>query len=85
MDRLNNSFEIRSVNTNDGTFKGYGSVFGNIDSHRDVVDTPELSLNSNARASADAQPVMLDAVVRNCMGYADFDHVKARIEHFLPK
>ena len=38
MDRLNNSFEIRSVNTDDGTFKGYGSVFGNIDSHRDVVD-----------------------------------------------
>lgn len=47
--------------------------------------TPELSLNSSARISADAQAVMFDAVIRNCMGYEDFDHVKARMEHFLPK
>jgi hypothetical protein len=45
--------------------------------------TPELSLNSSSRMSADAQPALVDAVIRNCMGRADFDHVKSRMEHFL--
>jgi uncharacterized protein len=38
MDRKDSDFEVKSFNTDDGTFQGYGSVFGNIDSHRDIVD-----------------------------------------------
>ncbi|WP_441230062.1 hypothetical protein AB7828_10095 [Tardiphaga sp. 215_C5_N2_1] len=45
--------------------------------------TPELSLNSSAMVSASVQPTMIDAVVRNCMGYDDFDFVKSRMEHYL--
>jgi hypothetical protein len=52
---------------------------------KDKFSSPELSLNSSSRTSADMQPAMVDAVIRNCMGYADFDHVKMRMEHFLPK
>lgn len=37
MDRLQSSFDIKQLNGDDGTFSGYGSVFGNLDSHRDIV------------------------------------------------
>jgi HK97 family phage prohead protease len=37
MNRLQSAFDIRSLNEDDGTFNGYGSVFGNVDSHRDIV------------------------------------------------
>lgn len=37
METLHSDFSIKSLNTNDGTFSGYGSVFGNIDSHGDIV------------------------------------------------
>jgi uncharacterized protein len=36
MDTLSSGFALNSL-TNDGTFSGYGSIFGNVDSHRDVV------------------------------------------------
>ena len=38
MDRMKSSFDIKALNSDDGTFSGYGSVFGNIDSHGDIVD-----------------------------------------------
>jgi uncharacterized protein len=37
MDYLDSGFQFKSLNTDDGTFHGYGSVFGNIDSHRDII------------------------------------------------
>jgi HK97 family phage prohead protease len=37
MEHFNSGFEFKSLNTEDGTFHGYGSVFGNIDSHKDIV------------------------------------------------
>ncbi|MGL3104853.1 hypothetical protein [Bradyrhizobium sp. BR 1432] len=52
---------------------------------RDKYSVPELSLHSSGRASADSHPELIDAVVRNCMGCDDFDYVKSRMEHFLPK
>lgn len=30
-------FEVKSVDATNGIFKGYGSVFGEVDSHRDIV------------------------------------------------
>ena len=36
MGTLDTGFALNSL-TDDGTFSGYGSVFGNVDSHRDVV------------------------------------------------
>lgn len=45
--------------------------------------TPELSLHSSVRISGKTQPVLTDAVVRKCIGFDDFDHVRSRIEHFL--
>ena len=34
--RMQRPFEVKTVEEN-GTFKGYGSVFGNLDSYRDIV------------------------------------------------
>lgn len=48
---------------------------------RDKFSGPELSLNSTSRSSA--QPFLTQAIVRNCLGYADFDHVKERMEDFI--
>ena len=36
MDKLSSGFALNSL-TDDGCITGYGSVFGNVDSHRDVV------------------------------------------------
>lgn len=52
---------------------------------RDKFSVPELSLHSSGRASADTRPELIDAVIRNCMGADDFDYVKSRMEHYLPK
>lgn len=32
------AFELKAVNTAEGTFEGYASVFGNVDSYRDVIE-----------------------------------------------
>jgi HK97 family phage prohead protease len=37
MDRLVCPFEVKIAQNDDGTISGYGSVFGNVDSHRDIV------------------------------------------------
>jgi HK97 family phage prohead protease len=59
MNRLNNSFEIKSLNGDDGTFEGYGSVFGNIDSHRDIVDKGAFKDSLAAAKSSGKWPKML--------------------------
>src|ERR1700689_5489729 len=37
MERFQGDFDLKSLNADDGTFNGYGRVFGNIDSHGDTV------------------------------------------------
>jgi HK97 family phage prohead protease len=37
MDRLICPFEVKVTQSDDGHITGYGSVFGNVDSHRDIV------------------------------------------------
>lgn len=37
MDRIICPFEVKVAKSDDGCITGYGSVFGNVDSHRDVV------------------------------------------------
>lgn len=48
-----------------------------------LVSTPELNLHSTSRAGGAADPVLFDAVIRDCMGIADFEYVMARIQHYL--
>lgn len=61
MDRFHSDFEIKSisVNTGDGTFSGYGSVFGNLDSHRDVVAKGAFSDSIAEAKSTGKWPKML--------------------------
>ena len=47
----------------------------------DGFSRPELGLHSTSLVAGHAEPVLLDAVFRKCMGNSDFDHVKARIEY----
>ncbi|WP_316233405.1 hypothetical protein [Bradyrhizobium sp. SZCCHNPS2010] len=52
-------------------------VLGEITSH------PELSLHGNARIAASANPTIHEMTVRGCVGAADYEHVRDRVEHFL--
>lgn len=36
---VSKTFEFKPVATPDGRFSGYGAVFGNVDSHRDVIES----------------------------------------------
>ncbi|MDB5617441.1 MAG: hypothetical protein JWQ24_1679 [Tardiphaga sp.] len=45
--------------------------------------SPELSLNSNARAAGGIDPAIRNVVIRRCMGQADYEFVRSRIEHHL--
>lgn len=49
----------------------------------DVISKPELSLHSNAREGSAGVGVLIDAVVRNCMGRDDFDFVRSRMKFHL--
>jgi uncharacterized protein len=53
-------FEIKSDNSNDGTFFGYGSTFGNVDSYGDIV-APGAFADSIAavKSGTKAWPAML--------------------------
>ena len=48
-----------------------------------AISHPELSLHANARIAAAANPTIHEMTVRGCMGAADYDHVRDRVEHFL--
>lgn len=48
-----------------------------------IVSTPELSVNSSARAAGGANPTIESVVIRKCMGQADYEFVRSRIEHHL--
>ncbi|OYR13025.1 hypothetical protein CEV31_3524 [Brucella thiophenivorans] len=49
----------------------------------ETFSTPELSLNSNSRASGSENPVLSTAFVHKCMGFEDYLFVRERIEHYL--
>lgn len=60
MNRLACGFEVKfAANSDDGTFEGYGAVFGNVDSHKDVIE-PGAFTDTLAQAKATgAYPAML--------------------------
>jgi hypothetical protein len=46
---------------------------------------PELGLYSSSTVAGSANPILIDADIRKCMGIIDFAYVEGRIEHFLSK
>lgn len=60
MDRLICPFEVKVSQSDDGLITGYGSVFGNVDSHRDVVAKGAFKSSlSDAKSGAGCWPAML--------------------------
>jgi hypothetical protein len=49
----------------------------------DAVSKPELGLYSNAREGSAGVGLLIDAVVRNCMGMDDFEFVRSRMQFYL--
>jgi hypothetical protein len=47
------------------------------------TSSPELSIHSNSRIAASDNPSVTSAAVRRCMGLADFEHVRSRMEKHL--
>jgi HK97 family phage prohead protease len=58
MDTLSSGFALNSL-TDDGTFSGYGSVFGNVDSHRDVVVKGAFKASIDEARATGVWPQML--------------------------
>lgn len=52
-------FEIKAVNDEDGTFEGYGSIFGNIDSDGDVIEPGAFQKSLMLHQSNHTQPALL--------------------------
>lgn len=50
-----------------------------------VTSLPELSLNGTSRMAGSPEPKLLDVTIRKCVGLADYEHVRSRIEHFILK
>lgn len=48
-----------------------------------LTSSPELSINSTVRAAGGEHPSVDNVVIRKCMGQADYEFVRARIEHHL--
>lgn len=53
------SFEIKDISADDGTFSGYGSTFGNLDSGGDVVQQGAFAESLNAWRAKGKMPKML--------------------------
>lgn len=58
MKTRNFAFEVKSLN-DDGSFSGYGSMFGNVDSYNEVVAPGAFKASLKDWASKDALPSML--------------------------
>lgn len=48
-----------------------------------VKSFPELSLNGGTRMAGSAAPTLYDAHIEGCMGVADYEFVRERIEYYL--
>lgn len=59
------------------------SVEWSFDLGDEVTSRPELGLNASVIAAGAEEPFLLDATIRNCTGIADFELVRARLEHFV--
>jgi HK97 family phage prohead protease len=59
MERFNSGCEFKSLNSDSGTFQGYGSVFGNIDSHGDIVAPGAFKQSLAQSKSTGKWPAML--------------------------
>ncbi len=60
MDRLICPFEVKVAAADDGTITGYGAVFGNVDSHRDIVAKGAFKGSlMEAKAGTGSWPAML--------------------------
>lgn len=59
LERLDTGLEIKSFNSDSGCFSGYASVFGNIDSHRDVVAKGAFEETLARAKSSGTWPAML--------------------------
>lgn len=52
-------FDLKEVNTESGTFEGYGSVFGNVDSYGEIVAKGAFKKSLRAHKSAGTMPALL--------------------------
>jgi hypothetical protein len=52
-------FEIKEINDQDGTFEGYGSVFGNIDADGDILEPGAFSKSLLTHQTNRTQPALL--------------------------
>jgi HK97 family phage prohead protease len=59
MDRLGCRFEVKFSASEEGVFGGYGSVFGNVDSHRDIVEKGAFSDSLAQSKQTGIWPAML--------------------------
>lgn len=59
MNRLACGFEIKFSNSDEGCFSGYASVFGNVDSHGDIVDKGAFSDTLAEAKRSNSYPAML--------------------------
>lgn len=59
------------------------SVRWDFDLEADVVSHPELSLNGNSRMNSSATRTIQDINIRGCVGVADYEFVRERIEHYM--
>lgn len=49
----------------------------------DVTSRPELSLHGSSRVAMGSVPTLMDAVFRRCVGLADYEFVRSRLESLL--
>ncbi|WP_303674798.1 HK97 family phage prohead protease [Vampirovibrio chlorellavorus] len=52
-------FEIKAINDEDGTFEGYGSIFGNIDADGDVIEPGAFGKSLMNHKTSNTQPALL--------------------------
>lgn len=52
-------FEVKAINDEDGTFEGYGSVFGNVDADGDVIEPGAFTKSLLSHRSHQTLPAML--------------------------
>lgn len=52
-------FDVKAINDEDGTFEGYGSIFGNIDADGDMIETGAFTKSLLTHKSNNTQPSLL--------------------------
>lgn len=52
-------FEYKLATSDDGTFEGYGAIFNNVDSHKDVIESGAFTDTLAEHRRANTMPAML--------------------------